>query len=135
MIYFFDNCISKKIVEILRLAGADEGPHKLRHLQEIDDFAEGPNTPDVVWMPYVAERRWTAVTADIHITRKPHERKILSEIGLSAVFVMGSVVQAGRMEQARFFINHWPSIVKHTSRCGPAEHFKVNSGGKVETFR
>ena len=81
MIYFFDNCLSKKIVQILRLAGAEDGPdgqsrgpHQLIHLQEVDEFLQGPDTPDPEWMPYVAGKGWTAVTADHRIRKKPRNR-------------------------------------------------------------
>jgi hypothetical protein len=139
VIYFFDNCISHKMVQILRLAGAedspkgeDPGPHKLVHLLDVPELPRRGATPDTEWIPYAAEQGWMALTADHRIRRKPQERKVFSDAKLRTPFVSDAVTQSGRWDQAKFWVNHWWAIVRDTNRCARGDLFQVDAHGKVQ---
>jgi hypothetical protein len=74
--FFFDNCLSKKIVDGLLVFGED-----VKHLRY--EFPE--NTDDTIWIPEVAKRGWIAISRDKHIRSKPAEMTALITSGLSAL--------------------------------------------------
>jgi hypothetical protein len=132
--YFFDNCISPKILQILHLAGAADGEtgHELVHISNADGFSR--DDADLVWMPKVATQGWIVVTTDNRIRSKPHERELLQSTQLRAVFVAEGVAQLRRWEQAEWFLGKWRKIAAATERCAAGETFQVRMNGKVESL-
>jgi hypothetical protein len=135
--FFFDNCISHKIVEILKLAAAADDKTQLVHIRDVAAFAEhgGRGVADTVWIPYVAEQEWIAITVDKRVKRRPHELELVESTGIRMVHLAGGFEQLTRWPQIRWFVEHWEKIAKETYRCGRGDQFVVSIRGKVERVR
>jgi hypothetical protein len=135
--FFFDNCISHKIVEILKLAADARDPTKLVHVRDVEAFKEhgGRGVLDTIWIPYVAKQGWIAVTVDKRVKTKPHERELVESTGIRMVHIAGGFEQLPRWPQIRWFVNHWEDIAKETAKCKEGEQFTVRMNGKAEKLR
>ena len=78
--FFLDENISRSIAQAMTALG-----HRFEHL--LDHFPQG--TPDVEFLPKIAEKGWLLVTQDKRIRRKPHERKALMNTGVGAFIFTG----------------------------------------------
>jgi predicted nuclease of predicted toxin-antitoxin system len=66
--FFFDNNLAAKLAHGIN--EMVEPDHRVFHLR--DKFP--PNAEDVVWMQTLAaEEDWVIITADVRISRNPHE--------------------------------------------------------------
>ena len=82
MKFFFDNNLAAKLAHgINQMVEPD---HRVVHLR--DKFA--PNAEDVVWMhALAAEEDWVIITADVRISRNPHEVRAWKEAGHTMFFL------------------------------------------------
>jgi PIN like domain len=79
--FFFDNTMSDRLVEALRVL---DRANELVHLRQ--RFLQ--DTPDAEWISTLAkETNWVVVSGDLRITRNPAERKAWRESGLVAFFL------------------------------------------------
>lgn len=130
MKYFFDNCVSPKVIDILRLAGAEDNGDEFVHIMHVDGLSR--DDADVKWIPLVAAREWVAITVDHRIKSRPHERAALDEARMRVVFLPKGYVDLSRWDQTCFILNNWRAIAKEASRCRAGDRFIVRMNGKVE---
>jgi hypothetical protein len=128
--YFFDNCLSPAIPEVLRVLRYDAV-----HIADCaaQGFARGDL--DTVWMPKVAALGWVAITSDVAITRRLKERAIPADVGLRLVCLHGDVARMDFFDQAKWVINAWQEIVKHAETAKAGQRYRVTINRKVELMR
>jgi len=121
--FFFDNCISPKHVEMLRVFKQD-----VCHLGE----SFSGNTPDEVWIPEVAKRGWVLVTIDRNIKARPHERLALQQSKLTSFFLIKGFESQKLLAFAAALLDVWPHIVAAAEQAQPGSLYSVTFKGKVE---
>lgn len=124
--YFFDACISPKLVAMLVALGTD---HQVLHM-----FSEGfdRDMKDVDLIPAVAKRGNLFVTCDNAQRRKLVEKVLREQVKISTVFLWGGFSSLMKWPQARWIINHWEQISKETCHFAAGDTFLVKQSGKVE---
>lgn len=106
MKFFFDNNLAPKLAKGLNALVQPE--HSVVHLKE--KFAA--NVEDEVWMKNLAqEQEWVIITADIRISRNPHEVKAWQEAGHTVFFLKPGWTDLKFWEQANKFTKAFPQII------------------------
>jgi hypothetical protein len=125
--FFFDACVSPKVVEILNLVQKDD---VIVHMFNVEGF--GRDDVDIVWIPKVAALGHVLVTSDNAQRRRVVERVLREEVKIRTVFLPPGFSDLDRWGHAKWIINHWQGIANHTRRCREGETFLVKMGGGVE---
>ncbi len=123
MTFFFDACLSKRIVKVLQ----DLDVEAIALEDEFGDSA----VADTEWLRVASEKRWVVVTSDERIRRNPVEREVFEQSGLVTVFVYDGYAKQGLFQQAAWMIAHWKAIDQATARARPGTSFHANCNGKV----
>ena len=107
MRFFFDNCVSVRFVQALRIL-AQIQEYELVHLTE--RFAA--DTPDEEWIRRLAsDGDWVIISGDPRISRGQAQRKAWQESGLTAFFFADGWASKGFWKQAESLVHWWPQIV------------------------
>lgn len=126
MRFFADNCVPKPIVEALKALRAP-----VEHLTD----SLPANTPDVAWMPVVAERKLTVVTSDHRIRTRPSERLLRSQLQLCTVFLPAALSQKRLWDQAAWLVKHWPELAERGAELRDGACLLVDMKGHWEPLR
>ena len=119
MRFFFDNCVSVRFVQALRIL-AQIQEYELVHLTE--RFAA--DTPDEEWIRRLAsDGDWVIISDDPRISRGQAQRKTWQESGLTAFFFADGWASKGFRKQAESLVHWWPQIVLKSER--------INSGHRL----
>ena len=111
MRFFFDNCVSPRLVEVLRLL---DPRHELVHLRERFD----PATPDPDWIKALgAEGDWIIVSGDPRISRGLAERAAWIESGLTAFFCGDAWGSRRLLVQASELLRLWDDILERSKNA------------------
>jgi len=128
--FFFDNNLAIKLAH-----GLDQmvqPQHHVIHLR--DEFL--PNVEDAVWMRVLAkEEDLVIITADVAISRNPHEVEAWKEAGHTVFFLKPGWTDLTFWEQANKFTKCFPEIIKHAMRSQRAARFTVTVNGKIELLK
>lgn len=109
-----------------------EPEHRVVHLR--DKFP--PNVEDAVWMKALAgEEDWIVVTADIRISRNPHEVRAWKEAGHTVFFLKPGWTNIRFWEQANKFTKCFPEIIAQATRADRGATFTVSVNGKIEPLK
>src|ERR1700681_46946 len=108
------------------------GPdHQVFHLR--DKFAA--NVEDIVWMKALAaEEDWTIITADVRISRNPHEVRAWKEAGHTIFFLKPGWTDLTFWEQANKFTRCFPQVIREAQRAERGVTFVITVNGKIEPF-
>ena len=108
-----------------------EPDHRVVHLR--DKFA--PNAEDVAWMhALAAEEDWVIITADVRISRNPHEVRAWKEAGHTMFFLKPGWTDLTFWEQANKFTRCFPQIIAEAERAERATAFIITVNGKIESL-
>ena len=124
MKFFFDNCISPKIVKALRVL--DDQGHTFQHL--IEKFGRG-NLKDQEWLPVLKqEGGWIIVSIDL-FNKTKEENQEMRESGVAVFIFAEGHGQLPHWEQVRRVITWWPLIVEkaHHSKRGDCFRLPMTS--------
>jgi hypothetical protein len=97
-------------------------PRLARSLRELGEAAYHvrdlglAQSPDAAVLRYAGERELSVVTADRMILRRPHERAVIAEAGVTMFFLNDTV--AGLCSISRTLFRHWPEM-KRLARAEP----------------
>lgn len=126
MRFFFDNCLSPQLPQILRDLG-ERDRHELVHLQE--KFL--PNTPDPEWIGTLGkERDWIIVSSDERISTSLANKAAWHEARLTAFFFAPPFQDSHRMKQAEEILRWWPEIVRQSKKTPAGHGFRLPMGGR-----
>ncbi len=127
MRFFLDNNLSPRVARALHCLV--EPKHSVAHLK--DQFA--PDTKDVDWMNALAvQPGWVILSADVAISRNPHEVEAWKRAGHPIFFLKNAWSQQPFWEQASRLFHLFPDILKRAERARPGEAFMVPFKGKIE---
>ncbi|MGD0650067.1 MAG: hypothetical protein ABSA97_02830 [Verrucomicrobiia bacterium] len=130
MKFFFDNNLAPKLAH--GLSQMVEPENSVVHLK---DMFPG-NTEDAVWMGALArEKDLVIVTADIHISRNPHEIAAWREAGHTIFFLKPGWVNLPFWDQANKFTKCFPDLIKEAERAERGSAFIVTVNGKIEPLK
>lgn len=105
--------------------------HEVVHLR--DKFTA--NEEDVVWMKALAaEEGWVIITADIRISRNPHEVRAWRETGHTIFFLKPGWTHLKFWEQANKFTRCFAEIIAQAERAAPSAAFAATVNGKIESL-
>ena len=125
--YFFDNNISPRIPEALRVLG-----QSAVHIADCAERGVARDDADVDSMPKVAKLGWFAVTVDNNIQRRREERLVREECELRVVYLPGTF---GRkylfFQQAVFVIRAWENIIEASKGARPGQCLRVQENHRV----
>ena len=130
MKFFFDNNLAPKLAH--GLSQMVEPENRVVHLK---DMFPG-NVEDTVWMRALAkEQDLVIVTADIHISRNPHEVAAWKEAGHTIFFLKPGWTHLTFWDQAQKFTGCFQRLIEAAlrSECGAA--FIVTVNGKIEPLK
>ena len=83
-----------------------------------ENFPEVPlGTPDLDWMPVVAERGLIVLTRDKHIRTRPAELRVYREQGIRSVWI-GAKQDLGPRDQLALFIRHESRLEREIIKRG-----------------
>lgn len=122
MTFFFDNNISPKVADILRVLDVDA-----MALREAFD----PSIKDVDLFPELAGSGVILVTADTRMTRTPVEIQGLQECGVSAIFFRRFWAKMTLWDQVRWLGTHWQQVQAEALRWEPPVYFDVDRSCKI----
>lgn len=130
MKFFFDNNLAPKLAHGLNQMVEPE--HHVVHLK--DNFPG--NAEDIVWMRALAkELDLVIVTADIRISRNPHEVQAWREAGHTIFFLKPGWTDLAFWEQANKFTRCFPALIKEAERAERGSAFIVTVNGKIERLK
>jgi hypothetical protein len=128
--FFFDNNLAPKLAH--GLSQMVEPEHCVVHLK--DDFPA--NVEDVVWMRALAkETNLVIVTADIRISRNPHEAQAWKQAGHTVFFLKPGWVNLPFWDQANKFTKCFPDLIREAERAARGSAYIVTVNGKIEPFK
>ena len=122
---FLDNNLPPALSRALHELCKKDG-HTVTHLRE--RFAQ--DTTDVEWINTISsEGGWVAVSADISISRKGHEKQAWLESGLTIFFLEKRWLQIGYWNLAWKLVKWWPHIIEQAERITSGVGFRVLVSG------
>ena len=66
-----------------------------------------PDTPDEIWIPVVAGKRYLLITGDGRIRRGSVERQALEQSNIPTLFIYSGYTQRSLFQQVSWIIEHW----------------------------
>lgn len=132
MKFFFDNCISPKLVKSLKVIIEFQGVDVI-HLHEKYDRA---NIKDPEWINELSrEGDWIIISADPRITRSKAERAAWHSSQLTAFFFSDGFASRTIYEQASLLFKCWPEIMKLSRESRKGAGFLITKSTKIEMLK
>lgn len=75
-------------------------------------------TPDLEWMPLIAQRNLIVVTRDRRIRTRPAELRAYTELGIRSVWI-GAKQDLGPHHQVDLFLQHEARLLREIIKRGP----------------
>jgi predicted nuclease of predicted toxin-antitoxin system len=123
--FFIDRAIGQKSVPIaLRTTGVIVEIHA-------DHFVQ--DSPDVDWLPVVAQKGWVVLTKDENIGRRYLEVLAIAQYG-AKVFVLNSGNLKSK-EMADIFVGSLDQIITFSQNHEPPFIAKINRQGKITMWK
>lgn len=130
MKFFFDNNLAIKLAHGLDQMVSPN--HRAVHLR--DEFL--PNVEDAVWMTALAkEEDLVIITADVAISRNPHEVKAWKEAGHTVFFLKPGWTDLTFWEQANKFTKCFQEIIEQAMESERGATFSVTVNGKIALLK
>ena len=127
MRFFFDNCVSPRIVDALRALDDRPSAPELVHLRK--RFRADDDDP--VWLRALGrEKGWVVVSGDPRISRGDVEKKAWHESGLTVFFFGDAWTNRHLYDQASQMIAVWRDIVREAKEAVRGSGFLIVAGRK-----
>jgi len=123
MTFLFDNDISYRLVEHLRVEGVDA--KALR--QEYTESAKDPE-----WLPTIDGATTIIITGDCKMRHRAPERAALTQSRATVLFVHKSVMHLIGLPQTLWFLKHWDALQKFLEGAARGSHFIVGLNGRPQ---
>ena len=116
--FFFDNNVSKKIVEGLKAFGEE-----VVHLQE--KFPE--DSADIEWLQYVGEKGLVLITRDERVRWNRAEIAAIKKFKVATFFLGGSHLDRCKLIQQ--VVRNWPRIKELSGKTQPPFAYRIPPTG------
>ena len=127
MIYFFDNCISYRLSDMLRALGEDAESQRQSYPQDIADvdlFSQLAGRPGLVF-----------ISTDEKQKTRAEEARALKQSGISALY-FGPFFRRKRFwEQAVWLMRRWERIRGFAEGAAPGTFAEIKENGRAWTFQ
>jgi predicted nuclease of predicted toxin-antitoxin system len=120
--FFFDNNVSKKIVEGLKAFGEE-----VVHLQE--KFSE--DSADIEWLQYIGEKGLALITRDERVRWNPAEIAAIKKFKVATFFLGGRNLDRCRLIQQ--VVRNWPRIKEYCAKNQPPFAVRIPPTGSKFT--
>jgi hypothetical protein len=100
VVFLFDENSPRRLARALRENLGENAYHVYDVLH--------PSAPDEMVLRHAGERGWCMISWDRRILRRPHERAVLTDMGMGAFFVKETITDFCRI--VRTVIRHWPEM-------------------------
>ena len=127
MTYIFDECVSHKLVDIMKQLGVRD----ICHITELWPLG----TNDEIFLPEIGKRGNILITVDptMRHTRGKHGHlAILKQYHVKVLFLPGMFFNARAIVQASWMIDHWETILKGVKDLPNLALARILSNGKIE---
>ncbi|MBU0609205.1 MAG: hypothetical protein KKI08_15065 [Armatimonadetes bacterium] len=111
MTFFFDRCVSKKIVDALKCLGIDA-----IHLDSV--FGRGVKVEDREWIVTCGLMGWVAITCDCWIFKNAPELEAVRRARIVSVFIAESFSNLSGWDKYLWLINNWQKITASAEGAG-----------------
>jgi hypothetical protein len=88
-------------------------------------------TLDETWLPVAAESRWAVITCDVHIKRRPAEKSLLMNAGVS-IFVLRGALDGDQIRDA--LVAAIPAICRRHRQLAPPAICHITRAGEVSVI-
>ncbi len=123
MTFYFDACLSKRIVKVLKYLDVDAiGP---------EDVFRDASIDDVVWLPVASKNGWAILTSDRRIRKNPGEREIFEALDCITIFMYERYVRQELFAQVSYITKHWEKIEKTATHAKPKTSFRMKANGQI----
>lgn len=119
VVFLFDENSPQRLARALRQELGENAYHVYDALH--------PGMPDEVVLRHAGERGWCVLSRDHRILRRPHERAVLSEMGMGAFFLKETITDFCHI--VRTVIRHWPEMKRVARSCERPFIYLVGENG------
>lgn len=102
--FFLDENMPRRLADALREQLGENATHLYHHFGRT-----GVLDPEV--LRFVGEQGWVLVTHDRKIMRRPHERRVIEEMGIGAFFLKDTLDDLCSITRA--VMHNWPEMKRH----------------------
>jgi predicted nuclease of predicted toxin-antitoxin system len=92
-----------------------------------------PDAPDTEWLAEVGRRRWTVITCDQNIRRRPNELRAVRAAGLRLFALTSGNLSAA--DTATAIIKAWRAIQREVAGTSAPALFSVSRNGEVRLLK
>jgi hypothetical protein len=127
VIYFFDNCISYRLGEMLRALGEDVESVREKHPEDTDDislFSELTGRANLVF-----------ISTDTSQKTRKDEARALRQAGISALYFGPFFERLKMWEQAVWIVKHWPKIKGFAEGAAKGTCAEIKQNGRAFVFQ
>lgn len=122
LVFFVDRSLGRSVAQALIQKGISA-----KYLDDIAKFS--PDTPDVIWLNYVGQKGWIALTKDMRISRNALERRAAANAGVRMFALNNANLNAQEMASA--FCNAIGDMQKFIEKNQAPFIAKIDSKGRV----
>jgi hypothetical protein len=102
LVFLFDENMPQRLANALRGLG-----ERCFHVYDPEIALRG--APDEIVLRHAGERRWLVVGRDHGILQRPHERAVLSELGMGAFF-LNQTLDKSLCSITQAVVRNWPQM-------------------------
>jgi hypothetical protein len=102
--FFFDENMPRRLADAFKDHFGESATHLYHHFG-----ADGVLDPDV--LRFVGEQGWFLVSRDRKIMRRPHERRVIEEMGIGAFFLKDTLNDFCSIVRA--LTHNWPEMKRY----------------------
>jgi len=125
--YFFDNCISYKLSNMLRALDVDAEALRERFPPNIKDLALFPQLQ--------GQRNFTLISVDTSQLTRDTEARELRRTGIRALYFEPFFQKRKFWQQAVWLLNKWHLISGFAEGCMPGTIAAIKQNGKADPYR
>lgn len=126
MKYFFDNCISPKLAEMLRALGEDVTALKDQYPPDIDDVSLFKN---------LKGQQLVFVSTDIKQLTRSSEARALKQAGNTALYFGPFFLKKKFWEQAAWIVQQWKTIDGFARGAETGTCAEIKHNGRASIYR
>jgi len=120
--FFFDTCVSSRIVKVLRILTE----YQEVELVHLSDKYDEPSIPDPQWLSDLSkEGDWVVISADPRISRSRVEQAAWKEAKLTTFFLTDGWVNRNIYDQTAELIQRWLQIVRVARESSKGSGFLI----------
>lgn len=128
MTFFFDECVSKILVEAMTRLVKPICVIHLRH-------KFGKAVKDTVWIPYVGEHGWVLLTCDGRIRHNTPEYEALKKANIVSIFIPKEYPRWHIWDQVVWIVKHWQKIVSAASNADSGTMLHIDARCRIVETR